>query len=239
MPVFVITGANRGLGLEFVRQLISDPSNTILAATRSLSRDLSALESLKSNDATLHILQCDTGSQDSITAFGEQVSSILGGPDKKIDFLLNNAGIHSTPNQTSLTLTSESLLEHINVNVMGPAKTVQVLEGHLHKGSVVMNTTSGIGGMTFTRTMEMAKGTTYSISKAAVNMLTVHQASHLKNKGVIIVCMDPGWVKTDMGGKDAVLEQDVSIGSMLKVLTHLKFEDSGKFFLYDGSEKGW
>ena len=110
MPVYVITGANRGLGLEFVRQLSADSSNTILAATRSLSRDLSALESLKSNAATLHILECETGSQDSITAFGKQVSSTLGGADKKIDFLLNNAGINHNSKQTSLTMTIDSLL---------------------------------------------------------------------------------------------------------------------------------
>ena len=239
MPVYVITGANRGLGLEFVRQLSSESSNTILAATRSISRDISALESLKSNSATLHILQCDTGSEDSIAAFSKEVGSILGGADKKINFLLNNAGINATSEQTSLTLTSESLLDHINVNVMGPAKTVQVLESHLHSGSVVMNMTSGIGGLTYSRTKDPATCTSYSISKAAVNMLTVHQASHLKSKGVIFVCVDPGWVKTDMGGKGAVLEKEVSIGGMLNTLSHLKSEDSGKFFLYDGSEKAW
>jgi len=190
MPVFVITGANRGLGLEFVRQLSVDSSNTILAATRSLSRDLKDLESLKSQDATIHILECDTSSQDSITAFSKQVASVLGGEDKKIDFLLNNAGINATSQQTSLTMTPESLANHINVNVMGPAKTVQVLESNLQQGSVVMNMTSGIGSLAYNRTKDPVECTTYSISKAALNMLTVHQANNLKKKGVVVICVD-------------------------------------------------
>ena len=190
MPVWVITGANRGLGLEYVSQLSKDSSNTIIATTRSLSRDLSALESLKKSSNKLHILECDTGSQDSITSFGKEVSSLLGA--EKIDFLLNNAGINAQPQQTSLTLTPEALTEHVSVNVMGPAKTVQVLEKHLQQGSVVMNMTSGLGSLAYNRTMDPTKCTTYAISKAAVNMLTVHQASELKKKSVIVICMDPG-----------------------------------------------
>jgi NAD(P)-dependent dehydrogenase (short-subunit alcohol dehydrogenase family) len=239
MPVFVITGSNRGLGPEFVHQLSTDPFNTILAATRSLSRDLSALESLKSNGVTIHILQCDTGSQDSITSFSKQVSSILGGPEKKIDFLINNAGIYSNPTQTSLTLDPDSLFEHINVNVMGPAKMVQVLESHFQNGSVIMNTSSNLGSLAYNRTRETAKCTAYSISKAAINMLTVHQASNLKSKEVSFVCVDPGWVKTDMGGSGAALEKEESVGGILKCSRGLKSGDSGKFFYYDGSERAW
>lgn len=190
MPVFVITGANRGLGLEFVRQLSADSSNSIVAATRSLSRDLTDLETLKSNDANLHILECDTGSQDSIEHFSKQVTSVLGGADKKIDFLLNNAGINANSKQTALTLTPENLTNHINVNVTGPAKLVQVLESHLHDRSVVMNMTSGLGSLAYVRTKEHTECTAYSISKAAVNMLTIHQASNLKGKGVVVVCVD-------------------------------------------------
>jgi len=125
------------------------------------------------------------------------------------------------------------------VNVMGPAKIVQLLESHLQSGSVVMNMTSGLGLLAYNRTKETVGATAYAISKAAVNMLTVHQASNLKSKGVIAVCVDPGWAKTDMGGSGAVLEKEDSIGGMLKVLKGLKIGDSGRFFVYDGSEKEW
>jgi NAD(P)-dependent dehydrogenase (short-subunit alcohol dehydrogenase family) len=135
------------------------------------------------------------------------VSSTLGETDKKIDFLLNNAGINHNSKQTSLTMTIDSLSEHLKVNVMSLAITVQLFERHLQNGSVVMNMTSGLGSLAYTRTKETTDCTAYGISKAAVNMLTVHQASNLKSKGVIVVCMDPGWVKTDMGGSGAVLEK--------------------------------
>lgn len=190
MPVWVITGVNRGLGLEFVTQLTSDSANTIIGTTRSLSRDSKGLESLKNKAAKFHLLECNTGSQESIVSFGKEVSSLLG--SEKIDFLLNNAGINSQPHLTSLTLTAEALSEHMNVNVMGPAKTLQVLESHLQKGTVVMNMTSGLGSLALSLAMDPSKCAAYSISKAAVNMLTVHQADNLKKKGVIVVCMDPG-----------------------------------------------
>ena len=190
MGVWVITGTNRGLGLEFVNKLSKDGGNTIIATSRSMSGEsLSGLKALEIKD-NLHILECNTGSPESIESFGKQVATILGGG--KIDFLLNNAGINAQPELSSLTLAPEALTEHINVNVIGPAKIVQVLEKNLHSGSVVMNMTSGIGSMGYSRTMEATKCTAYSISKAAVNMLTVHQASDLKEKGVIVVCMDPG-----------------------------------------------
>ena len=189
MAIWVITGANRGLGLEFVTQISKDSSNTVIATTRSTSRDLSTLESIKTPSNNIHILECDTGSQESIASFGKEVSSLIR--DKKIDFLLNNAGINAVPEQTSLTLTPGALAEHISVNVMGPAKTVQVLEAHLGQGTVVMNMTSGLGSLAHNTTND-PKCTAYSISKAAVNMLTVHQASTLKKKGVVVICMDPG-----------------------------------------------
>ncbi|OCT53027.1 hypothetical protein CLCR_11416 [Cladophialophora carrionii] len=83
------------------------------------------------------------------------------------------------------------------------------------------------------------KCTTYSISKAAVNMLTVHQSEQLKDRGIKVICMDPGWVKTRMGGDGALLEPEESIGGMLKVVHNLKDEDTGKFYTYTGGEVPW
>lgn len=144
MPTYIITGANRGLGLEFVRQLSSDKSNTVIAAVRSLKGDLDDLRRLASQaEAKVQILECNTSDINSIHAFGDQVKEALGG--KQIDYLLNNAGINATPEQTSLDITAESLREHIDVNVTGPAETLKTLLPYLGKGSVVLNMTSGLG----------------------------------------------------------------------------------------------
>ncbi|KFY87129.1 hypothetical protein V500_07167 [Pseudogymnoascus sp. VKM F-4518 (FW-2643)] len=238
MPTWLITGANRGLGLEFVTQLSKDVSNTIIATSRSMSREtLAGLEALDIK-SRLHILECDTSSPSSIEALGKDVSSLLNGGDK-IDFLLNNAGVNVASQLTSLTVTPEAILENVKVNVIGPAKIVQVLEGHLKQGAVVMNMTSGLGSMADTRATETTKCTAYSISKAGLNMLTLHQASHLREKGVVVVCVDPGWVKTALGGEGAIMEKEDSIKGMLKCLKGLKPEDSGKFFAHDGREKAW
>lgn len=140
MPVYAITGANRGLGLEFVRQLLSDSSNTVIGAVRLMDNDLSELIALD-KDRRLHILECDTSSTSSISKFGEGVNKILGN-DGKLHYLLNNAGINGVPDQTSLDLDEADLQQHISINVFGPAKTVQVLLPHLQNGSIVMNMVS-------------------------------------------------------------------------------------------------
>ncbi|KAJ9603667.1 hypothetical protein H2200_011853 [Cladophialophora chaetospira] len=234
MPTYVITGANRGLGIEFVRQITQDSSNTVIAAVRSLQGELDDLKQLASKTSgKIHILECNTGDLKSIHSFGDAIKKPLDG--KKIDYLLNNAGINATSEQTSLDITAESLRNHIDINVMGPAETVKVLLPYLGKGSVVLNMTSGLGSCG----KKLPKCTTYSISKAAVNMLTVHQGEQLKDRGIKVMCMDPGWVKTRMGGDGAILEPEESIGGMLKVVHNLKDEDSGKFYTYTGEEVPW
>ena len=238
--IYVLTGANRGLGLEFVRQLSSaNPSNTIIAAVRSLRGSLADLKALASQSPgnSIHILECDTSSLPSIVAFGRQVTKLLG-QDTHLDYLLNNAGINAVPSQTALDLDEKDVQEHISVNVLGPAKTVEALLPHLGKGSAVANMSSGLGSCG----RGVVECTTYSISKAALNMLTVHQAGILREKGVKVVSIDPGWVKTRMGGSGAVIEPEESISGMLKVLHGLEGQDlqgKAKFYRYDGSEMGW
>jgi NAD(P)-dependent dehydrogenase (short-subunit alcohol dehydrogenase family) len=145
MPTYVLTGANRGLGLEFVRQLSQSSENVIVACVRSSSTDLGDLHSITSQSkAKIHIAECDTSSLPSIHAFAKSLPQLLGN-SSQVDVLLNNAGINATPDQTSLDINQESLREHIDVNVMGPAETVKVLMEHLGRGSTVLNMTSGLG----------------------------------------------------------------------------------------------
>jgi NAD(P)-dependent dehydrogenase (short-subunit alcohol dehydrogenase family) len=166
---YAITGANRGLGLEFVRQLSGNTSNTIIAGVRSLTGELGDLQALASKLRNIHILECDSLSAASMARFGKQASKTLGAATQ-LDYLLNNAGINAVPNQTALNLNETDVQEHISVNVMGPAKTVETLLPHLGTGSVVVNMSSGLGSCG----KGVVKCATYSISKAALNMLTVH-----------------------------------------------------------------
>jgi NAD(P)-dependent dehydrogenase (short-subunit alcohol dehydrogenase family) len=235
MPVYVITGTNRGLGLEFVRQLSQSTDNTIIAAVRTLQKDHSELKSLVQHGNNVHILECDTGNVASIDQFAKEVVKVLG--ETKIDYLLNNSGINGTPTQNSLDLTPESLHEHIDVNVIGPQRVTADLVPQLSKDAVVLNMTSGLGSLQVS--IGGGKCTVYSISKAALNMLTVHQASDLKKRVKAVIVMDPGWVKTDMGGEGAVMEPEDSISGMLKVIHGLTKNDTAKFYRSNGEEVPW
>ena len=150
-------------------------------------------------------------------------------------YLINNAGINSNPGRTALDVLPEEIMTHIEVNVVGPAEVVKAMEPYLGKGSVVLNMTSGLGSIG----KGMFKHTAYAISKGALNMLTAHQADELKGRGVRVIVMDPGWVKTRMGGSEAMIEAKESIGGMLKVLKKNGLEDTGSFYQYDGEIVPW
>lgn len=232
-------GANRGLGLEFVRQLSLDEKNTILACVRSSSSDLADLKNAASSST--HFLTCDTGSQDSIRAFVAEADQVLNGD--RIDFLINNAGINSVPDQTSLSINPADLDENFRVNVIGPAKTTQfLLEAELlSSGARIVNMSSGLASMAVSLSIEPRRCGTYSISKAALNALTVQQSGDVREKlgKAVVICMDPGWVRTRMGGDMAVLMPEESIGGMLKCVHGLTDESNGKFFTYTGKEVPW
>ena len=241
MPVYCITGTNRGIGLEFVRQLAQSPSNTILALVRSLSSDLGDLRAVAS--PTTHILECDTSSLPSIHDFAKAAAKVLNPQGLKIDFLINNAAINAASWQSSLTLGPDDLAAQITTNVLGPAKTVEFLLGAelLSPDVRILNMTSGLASLTVSSGMEPRKAAGYSISKAALNMLAVHQSHDLREKlpGVVVIVMDPGWVKTRMGGSGATIEAHDSVGGMLKVLHGLKSEDNGKFLHSSGRSIPW
>lgn len=236
MPTYFLTGANRGIGLEFVRQLAADKNNNIIAAVRSKKGDLTELKAL-AWQGNVHIIECDVSSTDSIASLEFRVAEILSKTGENLNYLFNVAGINATSSDTSVSIDPTSLENHMNTNVLGPAKIVEILRQYLARGAVVMNMTSGLASMTVAK--DMPKCCTYSISKAAQNMLSLHQARDLKRNHAIVICMDPGWVKTRMGGKGAMVEPEVSIQGMLEVLRGLKKEDSGRFYRFDGSQVPW
>lgn len=211
-------------------------NNKIIAAVRSRKSDLADLKALAGN-GNVHIIECDVSSTDSISSLEFRVAEILSKTGDSLNYLFNVAGINATSSDTSLSIDPASLENHMNTNVLGPAKIVETLRQYLARGAIVMNMTSGLASMTVAK--DMPKCCTYSISKAAQNMLTLHQARDLKRNHAIVVCMDPGWVKTRMGGKGAMVEPDVSIEGMLEVIRGIKKEDSGKFYRFDGSQVPW
>lgn len=232
---YLITGANRGLGLEFVQQITSaSRDNTVIACVRSLQGEIDALKSLaSSNDAKIHIVECDTSSVASIKKAGTEITKLLSG--QQLNYLLNNAGINSVSSQTALTMSPSDLHAHIDTNVIGPSELFKALYESLGAGSVVLNMSSGLGSVG----KGIVKCATYAVSKAALNMLTAHQADALKEKKAVAIVMAPGWVKTRMGGEGAILTPEESINGMLKTLHSVTVQESGRFYQYDGQIVPW
>lgn len=243
MPVYCITGTNRGIGLELVRQLSRSPSNTILATTRPAAdqTDLRAASS-----PTTHILPCDTSSPSSIHQLAESAAAILTESNLRIDFLINNAGLSLSSWDAvneSLNLEPDALLKQISVNVLGPAKVVEyLLEKNVLADTVrIVNVSSVMGSLASMGEIRPRRVAGYSISKAALNMLSVHQAGDVRSRlpRAVVVVLDPGWVRTRMGGEWATLGVEESVERSLGVVHELGEGDNGRFLEYTGKEMPW
>ena len=218
----VVTGSNRGLGLEFVRQCLGR-GDTVLACCREphAADELNALAR-----ESLTVLPLDVANADSAATLTEAV----GGP---VDLLVNNAGIYGEEPQTVAAADPERLMRVLRVNVAGPLAVLKALTPHLQAGSKVLNMSSGYGSIA-----NAAGGwpMDYCCSKAALNMLTRIDATELPGP---VVCMSPGWVRTDMGGENADLSPEESVRGMLRVMDTVTAAESGTFRRYDGSSVPW
>ncbi|KAA1474988.1 C-factor [Dentipellis sp. KUC8613] len=230
---WLITGTNRGIGLEFVKQVLQSPSNIVIAACRNPT----AADALKTLAASypdrLHITTIDIGDAESIKASVEPVKSLL--EEKGLDYLVNNAAI-TEGNDSAFGMSLDGLMRSFKINVAGPALVSQAYLPYLLKGrrKVIMSFTSGIASIGLDYG---AKNASYSISKTALNMLTYKQAT--ERPDVIAFVVDPGWVKTDMGGEGAMIEAQESVSHLLKLITGATQESSGKFFRYTGEVLPW
>ncbi|OSX61329.1 hypothetical protein POSPLADRAFT_1074902 [Postia placenta MAD-698-R-SB12] len=230
---WLISGTSRGIGLELVRQLVASPSNLVIATCRKPD-GASALKALKgSAKGSLHIVSLDTGNEASIRASVKEVDKILAG--RGLDYLYNNAAI-TEGNDSAFEFSYKGLLETLQVNVAGPALMAQVYLPYLERGrrKVIVNTTSGLAsiGLDFG-----AKNATYSVSKTALNMLTYKQAK--ARPDLIAYVIDPGWVKTDMGGPDAMMEANETVAKQIELAKMVTPKDSGKFYRHDGEQVVW
>ncbi|KAI0353991.1 NAD-P-binding protein [Trametes cingulata] len=231
---WLITGTSRGIGLELVRQLSSSPANVVIAACRNPSK-ADALEALKAEAAgTVHIVQIDVDDPASTTSSTEMVTSLIG--DLGLDYLINNAGIIGERDK-AFALDADVMIRTFRTNTVGPALMSQAYLPLLEKGrkKVILNISSTYGsvGSDFGERL-----VSYSLSKAALNMLTYKQKK--TRPDIISVCMCPGWVHTDMGGDEGYeMEPQESIAHILKVVAGLTPADNGRFLRHNGEEIPW
>lgn len=225
MTTILITGANRGIGLELARQYASD-GDKVLACCRNPQEasDLKALEGIE-------VFQLDVTDGVSVKALKTELG------DTPIDILINNAGINLEP-QSFEEMDFDKWEDTFRVNSIGPFRVVQALIDNVKAGKdkkiVTISSKMGSVGNVY-----YGGSIAYSSSKSAVNMVTKILANRFRDDGIIAVPLHPEWVRTDMGGPGARISAEESATGLRKVIAGLTMETSGRFFQYDGEELPW
>ena len=220
----LVTGANRGIGLELARQLTGQGHRVIGTARNPVeAKELEALGA--------EVMQLD------VTDAGSVAALAAGLEGRPIDILINNAGTGGQPPGSLQETDFERVKLTFHVNSIGPMRVSQALLPNLLAGegktiihiSSIMGSIASNGGGYYG----------YRASKAALNMLNSSLALELKDQGVTSVVLHPGWVQTRMGGPSAQISVEVSVEGMLKVISGLGLEQSGHFYDYQGNELPW
>lgn len=233
MLTILITGSNRGLGLEFVTKFLSRGEKVI--ATFRTSNDLTDLNFLKEKyPKNLILIELDVGSEESRTHAITQIKSMID----HIDILINNAGITGKRNLQLGEIKNSDLLEVFNVNAFSVVEITQKLLDLLEKSPnpKVINVSTNRASIT---NCEHVDDFAYSGSKAALNMFSKLMANALVSNNIIVIPISPGWVKTRMGSEDAPLTKDTSVSKMITLIDSLTLADTGKFFNYQNIELPW
>ncbi|WP_456294606.1 SDR family oxidoreductase [Vibrio sp. AK197] len=229
MSTVLITGSNRGLGLEFVRQYL-DKGWKVLAACRDPQQASELIE--LSNAGHVELLKLDVTSEKDINALDKTLDG------RAIDHLILNAGVLGDDCAKLGEMTQSKWLEVLNINTVAPALLIQALRENVaaseHKTIVGISTrVASIG--------DNGSGNMYSYrtSKAALNQILVSAAKNLAEQGVKTVAVHPGWIQTDMGGKDATFTPQESVTGIINVAESMTLETSGSFRVFDGSSIEW
>jgi NAD(P)-dependent dehydrogenase (short-subunit alcohol dehydrogenase family) len=235
MPTVLITGASRGLGLEFARQYAADGWRVHACCRRpERASDLAALAG--DGAVTLHAL--DVSDFAAVDALARELRGTA------IDVLINNAGLfgpkfqaENDPGQLFGTMDYDVWSRLLTVNTMAPLRMAEAFMAHVaasdERKIVAMSTSLA--------SVERTDGRHYAYrsSKAALNMVMATLARDLAPRGVIVAVFCPGWVKTDMGGPSATVETTDSIRGLRRRIAELTPEGAGRFLRFDGEPVPW
>ena len=226
----LVTGANRGIGLEFIRQLLTR-GDRVIATCRHPGK-ATALNTLTGEyPGHLHVLPLDVASEKSRAELVRELPLVAG----RVDLLINNAGVLHSGERFG-QLSAAHLDDSFRTNASGPLLLTEALAPALSDGATVANLSSTLGSIANTGRF----GTpSYNISKAAQNMATVLLAHALRDRGIRVVALHPGWVQTEMGGDGAQIEATASVAGLLRVIDGLTLDDSGRFLDWQGQPQPW
>ena len=240
MPTVLVTGAARGLGLEFVRQYAADGWQ-VLACVRTPARatELATLAAASGGRVEVHAL--DLGDHAGIDALAARLAG------RAIDVLLNSAGIMGRGSFAAEGLAFgafgksdfDDWAEVSRINVMGPMKMAEAFVGHVaaSQQKKIVALSSIVGSIAGNRAGSLYA---YRASKSALNAVMRSMSIDLqKRHGILAAPVHPGWVRTDMGGDRADIDAPTSVAGIRQVIASLDAARAGRFWMYDGSELLW
>ncbi|KAI3359733.1 hypothetical protein L3Q82_014107, partial [Scortum barcoo] len=248
----LITGANRGLGLEMVKQMVegSHPVKKLFACCRDPDGPRAeALKALTKRHPNICIVKLDASDPCSIKECAKQVTSLVGAGG--LNLLINNAGYLAR--SIVQEATPEDMQKSFNTNVTGPliiikeflpllraAVKASKAEGMSCCKASVVNISSLLGSMSVVKnTYHLLTAAPYRISKAGLNMLTLCAAEELKTDKILFVVLHPGWVRTEMGGEEGEIDTQESVQGMIRVMGSLTEKQNGAFLDYKGQTIAW
>jgi NAD(P)-dependent dehydrogenase (short-subunit alcohol dehydrogenase family) len=231
MPSALITGANRGLGLEFARRYLADGWQ-VYAACRDPTSASELRQLADGSGQKLRIIAFDVTEPASITAAAAELEGTA------IDVLLNNAGMGGPRGQSIGSIDYQTWARVLDVNTLGPMRVAEAFVDNVAQSErkLIVTITSGMGSIGDNTS---GGAFAYRSSKAAVNMVMRSLAIDLAPRGITCVVINPGWVRTDMGGPHATLTPAESVRRLSRFIDTLGQAQSGKFFNYDGREYAW
>lgn len=224
----LITGANRGIGLEYVRQYAAEGWHVIACCRAPEQAD--ALQLLAKQHANIEVCALDVADFDQIEALGRKLV------DQPIQLLINNAGIY--PESSFRSIDYAKWVDAFKVNTMSTMKLAEVFIPQLVKAgnAKLVAMTSKMGSID-----DNTSGGEYLYrsSKTALNMVMKSLSLDLNKYGVSVAVLHPGWVRTDMGGPNGLIDAETSVQGLRKVIGTLSLDNSGEFYAYDGKEIAW
>ncbi len=230
MATVLITGTNRGIGLEFVKQYLGR-GETVLATCRDIAT-ADGLQSLAEGSDKLTLLQLDVNSDESRAAFASEIANTA------VDIFINNAGIYGPRDASFGNVSADSWEEVMYVNAIAPMLLTQEIIGSLRQGAdkKLVYITSKMGSID-----DNSGGGSYIYrsSKTALNSVVRSLSVDLNSEGFSVGVVHPGWVRTDMGGPNGLIDTETSVNGMVGVIDNLNMGNTGQFFNYDGNPIAW
>jgi NAD(P)-dependent dehydrogenase (short-subunit alcohol dehydrogenase family) len=228
---YFITGCNRGLGLEFVQQLLAR-GERVIATCRDIATatDLTALT--LEHSGQLSLVEMDVSDEASM----REAVALLN--DEAIDVFINNAGMYGPRDANFGNVDGPAMAEVLYTNAVAPVLLTQLLIDNVRKGSgkKLVYVSSKMGSIA-----DNGRGGSYIYrsSKTALNSVVKSLALDLAPEGIATATLHPGWVRTDMGGPNGLIDAPESVSGMLNVIDGLSVANTGQFFSYDGSTIAW